>query len=444
MAHAHGEPNYLACRCTVPGMEKRGLVLRWTIVIGVVACFMVDLHLTRHYGGIDLRDKVVGSRSLMEGRSLYYNPWRPGDPERLADPMLPPGTAMTRYTGTPFQALLMAPVAALPFGEGRMAWLVIQYALLIGSVLFTARAFGRDDPARQAVVAAVVLLLFVACQSWRLHVERGQVYVLPMAVLALLFVALKARREVATGVLIAVLVLIKPTNAIIAAPLLLVATWRTWAGAAGFTALMAGAFALLAGGLRAWAEYFAAMRAWNSLPDPSEPPVVEGANYTYPSVIEGMAGLDAHHAMEFENGSIPAILHVLGLDIPAWTPWALLVALLLGIVLVAGRRLRRLPAWDLLLLGFCCWVLFMLFLRVPSFDYQVVVWAAPLVVLLLSHGKQPLAWNVLALAAAALLLGALSLLPVNVLLAEAIMLGLVGQVLWKGLRAPSRPLVQAE
>ncbi len=56
MAHAHGEPNYLACRCTVPGMEKRGLVLRLTIVIGVVACFMVDLHLTRHYGGIDLRD----------------------------------------------------------------------------------------------------------------------------------------------------------------------------------------------------------------------------------------------------------------------------------------------------------------------------------------------------------------------------------------------------
>ena len=426
---------------------SRSTVLLLVAAAALLASFAIDLHLTRHYAGVDLRDKVVGSRSLLEGRSLYFDPWRPGEAEELADPMLPLGTTLTRYTGTPFQALLMAPLAKMPFGTARLAWLLAQYALLLLALWTTARAYGPRGPQQVAVLAGV-LMLFLAARSWHLHVERGQVYVIAAAMIAGLFAAVAARRELAMGVLVAALVLLKPTYAVIAAPLLLVATPRVWLGGGGFLLGTAGVFALLPGGLRAWAEYRTAMQAWSGFIGRGEPPVTEAVQGAYPATIEGIAGLDGHHPMEFEDGSVTSILYAFGVELPGWAPWALFIAMALAVVLVAGRRLRRLPATDLLLLGFCGWTVLMWLLPVPRFDYQVVHWAAPLAVLLLTHRRRPFAWDLLATIAAALLLGAWPMLPVNVLLAEAIMVALVAVALWRrmaqdpvapdGVRAPAR------
>jgi len=142
--------------------------------------------------------------------------------------------------------------------------------------------------------------------------------------------------------------------------------------------------------------------------------------------------------MEFEDGSIAAILHAFGWELPGWMPGALFVLLVAGVMGLAGRRMKHLRPGDLLLMGFCGWTVLMWLLPVPRFDYQVVHWAAPLTVLLLTHTDRPFAWNALAVVAAALLLGAWPMLPVNVLMAEMIMVGLVGAVLWQRLNtAPS-------
>lgn len=390
-------------------------------ILFVLAAMAVDLHLTRKYAGVDLRDKLVAARSLMDGRSLYYDPWQPGQDERFADPMVPAGAVMTRYTGTPFQALVLAPLGMPSFTSVRIPWLLAQYALLLITVLTVWRAFGSGQHTGDLLALAVVLV-FVGSTSWRLHVERAQVYIMFAALLAGLFVALQQRRHMLAGALGAALILFKPTYAVLLLPLLLRSTPRMWVGGLSLAAVTLVIFSIIPGGLTAWKEYPAAMKTWSGYVGMGAPPSADPEAFTYPDTIEGMQEPTLHHPMEFENGSVAVLFHVFGMDLPGWLPYLALLIFLGGAFALHGQRLLRTEATDLLLLGFCAWTLFMMLLPVPRFDYQVVHWLAPLAVVLLLQRDRPMWWWLTAAMAGVMLLGGLAQLPVNVLIAEVLML----------------------
>src|SRR5690606_37366962 len=322
------------------GKEMR----KWVFALGLIAVgfsLAVDLHLTTKYGGVDLRDKIISARDLMAGRSMYYDPWQPGEPEQFADPSLTPGTVMTRYTGTPFQALLLAPIGLLPFGTARLAWLFLQYALLLGALLVVFRAFvpaqERSGPAWALWVLLLVVL--VASDSWRLHVERGQVYIIFAFLIAALFSALAARRDLLFGVVAMALVLLKPPALLVFVPLLLRQTRRMWAGAALLLLAATVAFLLLPQGLAAWPTYFAAMQEWGAYAAMGEPPVIHPGIFLYPETIEGLTNLGTSHDMEFEDGSVFVIFDALYTRLPEWTAYAS-VLLFFGVTALLFSRTR--------------------------------------------------------------------------------------------------------
>src|ERR1700733_6960386 len=76
-----------------------------TIVAVVVSC--VDL---RTYRGIDLRDRLVGSRVMLAGFDPYMFDWRPGMPEQWLDPIRG-DFQLHRLTKTPMTLWLYAPLA---------------------------------------------------------------------------------------------------------------------------------------------------------------------------------------------------------------------------------------------------------------------------------------------------------------------------------------------
>jgi hypothetical protein len=411
-------------------MKQRRL-LAFLAAMALLSSFAIDYSLTRKYGGVDLRDKVVGARSLMAGRSMYFHPWRPGEPERFADPMVPAGAEMTRYTGTPFQSLVLAPLGMLSFGSLRLPWLLAQYAVLLVAFLLVHRAFANDDDrSRRMLLAALVTLL--ASTSWRLHVERGQVYILFGALLAALFWSLKKERHILTGALAAALVLFKPTYAFLLLPIAIRVNGRMLAGGAGLMAIAAAVFALIPNGIASWGEYLDAMRAWSAMPGLGAPPSVHPNAFEYPGTIEGLGNLREHHKMEFENGSIAAVLlAVRGVALPTWAPWAAYALALAASAFALKGGLLRLPRTHLLLLGFLAWTILMVLLPTPRFDYQLVHWIAPGLFVLLSMKEPPLVIGALFLLAAALMVGAWSILPVNVLLAEALLIAACGWALLK-------------
>lgn len=411
-------------------MASTNAARKWALALGllaILASLAVDLHLTRKYGGVDLRDKIVSARDLLAGRSLYYDPWQPGEPERFADPSLPPGTTMTRYTGTPFQALLLAPLGQLPFGAARLAWLFLQYLLLAGALLAAFRAFVPGQDRGGVAGGAVVLLLVVlaASDSWRLHVERGQVYVIFAFLIALLFRFAAARRHLLLGMTAMLLALLKPPALLIFLPLVLRSTRRMWAGGALLLLLAAGAFALLPKGLAAWPEYASAMRAWGGYAATGVPPVVFPDKFTYPETIEGLRNLSDMHDMEFEEGSAYVILEAILFRLPPWTAYAGVLLYFTITAFLFRHRFRHFTRQELLLWGFTGWVAFMMLMPAPRFNYQFVLWAAPLCYLLLQVPHRSFLFRAGLLVAAILVLGGWSLLPVNVLLAEVALLALL-------------------
>ncbi|MBK8225682.1 MAG: DUF2029 domain-containing protein [Flavobacteriales bacterium] len=402
-------------------MSER-LLLRAAIGVLILFSMAIDFSLTRKYGGVDLRDKVVGARSLLAGRSMYFNPWKPGEDERFADPMVPPGATMTRYTGTPFQALAMAPLGMLSFGSLRLPWLLAQYALLLLAVITAHRALGNGDR-RTELIAGLVLVSVLASTSWRLHVERGQVYIGFAALIAALFWSLSKERHLLAGTLAVALILFKPTYAFLLLPLALRMNARLIAGGSMALIASAGLFAIIPDGFSAWGEYLEAMRAWSAMPGVGAPPTSDPGAFTYPALIEGLSNLRDHHAMEFENGSVAAVLiAVAGIELPSILPWAAYALVLGAAGVVLRKRFLSLPRAHLLLIGFMAWSVLMMLLPTPRFDYQVVHWIGPVLLVLHAWWGRPLLANALLAIAAVLVAGGWSVLPVNILFAEALLL----------------------
>lgn len=410
---------------------SRNKVLLLALALIALFSLLIDFHCTRKYAGIDLRDKLVGSRSLIAGRSLYFEPWRPGEPETFADPMVPAGAEMTRYTGTPFQALLTAPLAILPYKVARFAWLPLQYALLILAAWLAAMAVGQGTYERVRAIT-IVLAIMLASSSWRLHVERGQLYVLPAFLIACIFAATIKGRPLLAGVLETVLILIKPTYGLLLAPLIF--SFRPKYVTGGLITLGAATlcFAVIPKGFLAWQEYAQAMEIWQHGMEEGPKPPPGAIHFPYPSPIEGVTDPASSHPMSFQNGSILSILHGFGIMIPGWITAVTYAAFLAAGAVVLRKRLQRLGPVGLLLVGYCCWTVLMWLLPAPRFNYQAVHWVAPLVAVLISFPKKPYAWRVAAIITAALFLGAWKIVPLTYLLADMMMVGLTGWLLWKG------------
>ncbi|MFZ1694099.1 MAG: glycosyltransferase family 87 protein [Flavobacteriales bacterium] len=418
-------------------MSER-FMIRAVLATAILFSLVIDFSLTRKYGGVDLRDKVVGARSLMAGRSMYFNPWSPGEPERFADPMVPPGATMTRYTGTPFQALVMSPMGMLSFGTLRVPWLLAQYALLLLAIALAHRAFSEDGW-RMELITGLVLVAVLTSTSWRLHVERGQVYIGFAALIAALFWSLAKERHLLAGVLAAALVLFKPTYAFLLLPLVMRVNVRLVAGAAILVVTCVGVFAIIPNGLASWGEYLEAMRVWSTMPGVGAPPSANPDAFTYPATIEGLSNLRDHHAMEFENGSVAAVLiAVVGIELPGLLPWAVYAMVLLGSAIALRGRIMSMPRVHLLLLGFAAWTALMMLLPTPRFDYQLVHWIAPALLLLHAWRERPMASAALLAIAGVLVVGGWSVLPVNILLAEALLLVACGWMLMGKQRAMLR------
>ena len=264
------------------------------LILGAVVTavgFVVDVNYTLKDGSADFRPRVVGYRLMINGHDPYRFLWQPGMSTGLIDPYLPPGQSLTRTTVTPTTLFLNAPIDHLPYKQQQVAWLVAQWALFLGMLFLTGRTMAADD---RLTFWAVCLLLVGGSYAWRLHVERGQIYV----VFAFLFacviaLALRARplSTVAAGIVLGVLIAMRPTSAFVLIPFVLAFRWRfvlaSMAGCACAVALPALVF-----GASIWRQYAEGMSAQALLHvgGPLEKwGVGAHAAFSYPAVIDGIS-----------------------------------------------------------------------------------------------------------------------------------------------------------
>ena len=158
-------------------LEKISLGVGLLLTFIVLLVSLVDVN---RYAGIDFRNRIVGARVMLTGQDPYTFAWQPGMPLELLDPCHDP--QVHRLTAPPPTLLLYALIAPLPYQTERLVSWLCEWLALIASVVLLARAIPEHRQRILFLLAA--MYFFVLSGFWRIHVERGQVYVFHLLLLS--------------------------------------------------------------------------------------------------------------------------------------------------------------------------------------------------------------------------------------------------------------------
>ena len=311
---SHSRPNN-------PNATSQLGALALLILALVVSAHMIvmDLRNTLLYGGTDMRGHVVGARLLARGLDPYNYLWTPGDPQQLLDPV------DFRVTLTPALLWMYAQVADLPYTTLRYAWFVGQWSILFVSLAVLARV---NSASKALVLFSAAVLVTAANPAWRLHVERGQLYVVWLAMLtaAYAFASRKTTRgELIAGGLIGMAVCMRPPLALLIIPMLLLRRQRL-AYASGTATVLFIAFFLVVARPTAWTSYLSTMLSTKSQ---NYQGATERPEISYPATIEGLANLKDTAEIHGVDASIRAVTETFTGTAPS--PPQLIAALLFAI-----------------------------------------------------------------------------------------------------------------
>ncbi len=324
--------------------------------------FVVDIKNVTLGGSIDLRNRVTGARVAADGEDPFTYKWAPGEPEEFCDVFNHAGWEMSKTTATPLVLALHAPFNGVGYGTQQWLWFLAQYGLLALGLL----AWWWLAPPEVRLVGASLVLAFCATASWRLHIDRGQIYVLYAAALlglAALGGVRKKAAAIAEGVGGALLIGLRPVLFGQFARPLARRRWDAFAGA-GAGLVLAAAVPMLFFGAGIFSDYKAGMDRHAELYLEEAKPERKGI--AYPETIEGIAIDDIAKSADIPFADT-SVYRRLSRELPpkvALATWALLM-------LAAGvTMMRRAETTDRLLWwAVAAWVALGDFL-VPAFRYN--------------------------------------------------------------------------
>ncbi|MCC6174685.1 MAG: DUF2029 domain-containing protein [Chloroflexi bacterium] len=237
---------------------------RGSLAVAVLAGLILCLTFVR-YSGEDHSDYatyVDAARTVLAGGRLYAKAlvWRDTG-YAILDPRLTP-TDVAPYVYPPFLALVLLPIAALPYTLGRLVWFTIAFGSIVGVGLVLAGfARPRSTPARFGLGLGLAVLIAVSYPSRRVLVF-GQVDTLALLLLVVGLAAFAVRRDLVTAIVIGIAIAIKPFLGAIVLLLLWKRAYR-----AAFLSCVVGGVLVLASfaplGIAALVDYRAVAVYWS-------------------------------------------------------------------------------------------------------------------------------------------------------------------------------------
>jgi hypothetical protein len=333
----------------------------------LLVSFIIDALNVAQGGSIDYRNRITGARLLAAGINPYTYKWSREEPEIYCDPYNNPQLPVSKTTATPAMLVLTMPIdAALPYRIDQYFWMAAQWLLLLGTTWLWWQRCPLFWP-RALLIAFATGFTYTA--AWRLHVERGQSYVLLLFFFAVWLAGTLSPKwpRFLTGLAAGLLMTLRPPFVLLF-PFLI---WKERGQIAGVvTGLALGLILPLCFSHSAWTDYFSAMQTHSYLyrsdidPAPGQHP--------YPATIEGIPTdtLANYVAIPYADFSAHALLRWFDAE-----PFPALPVVLFGLLLFAAwcwwARYQPLVRQ---LLGLAVWMfLFDLFLPAYRDSYNDVL-----------------------------------------------------------------------
>ena len=356
-------------------------VLLIFVIFLSISGFLEDLKNTFQYGGVDLRNRVVGARLLRREIDPYFYKWQTGDPLELLDPRDKAENEVNMVTVPPSLLLLLSPFAEVRYDIQRVVWFVIQWLLLLLSVFLIAETAGDEDTKK--MVWLLSLFFIGSSFFWRLHVERGQIYIFYTALLSVIYHLEKKHKstKIGSSIILGIAVILRPTLIFMTIPFLLYKRWKLIRGTI-YGGLTAFSLSLILAGWKVWQSYFSAMKIHGAIHLSD----IHYAASSYPhSNIEGIGNLYGLANIPIFDSSIQELLKSLGIILPGYV---LLIAFLLlvvcGVAVVRKKKIR-LTNDQQFLAGLLLAFLVDFFLPAPRFPYNNVMFLPILAILVLEQ-----------------------------------------------------------
>jgi hypothetical protein len=238
-------------KCNLTGMQKSFLII--LLLIALVS-LLISLQDTYKYGSVDMRGRVVGSRLFWNGYDPYKFEWHPG----ISDRLLAPSQKYLGYNKTPYPPTLLTIYgisAWLPYKVQQWLWFFFSWAAMVGSILILTRTM-RAQKARYLFLV-LAIIFFVTGYFWRLHVERGQYYIILVLLLSIgIYYESKAdKSKLYCGMAFGLVASLRPTFILMLAFLWLFGR-RSTASWMAATMVFIFSLTLVIGGLQPWISYF--------------------------------------------------------------------------------------------------------------------------------------------------------------------------------------------
>ncbi len=329
------------------------------------------------YGGIDLRNRVVGARVLAAGKDPYSFRWQPGMSEQWLDPVQ--RGDIPRVTVPPTVLCLYQSIVWLPYGTLRLVHFGLEWAALLAAIAILAPTIpGRRWRVVFLIVAAATIALGAA---WRMHTERGQLYALHALLLAI-GVRSGMRSNLDSwraGIAFGLAIALRPNFAPLGLAFLVLGKYRT-AGGAIATAFAAIVLTLPWAGVSDWKSYMAmGDMYYRSMSLPEETPPEQGGpvdaeGFWFGSVIVDPSTPSSSFARFYAESRKRFGLPMINLGTTSKAAILGMTAVLIGL-LITGRHRRSPRVVLLLILAFLLDLEYFLPHRWP---YADVHWLVPL------------------------------------------------------------------
>ena len=363
------------------------LLLILAIIVSVFG-FYRDFKNTFIYGGIDLRPRVIGARLLLEGIDPYHYKWSPDDSELLLDPKDMPDKPMPRIGVTPAYLVLHLPAAKLPYKIQRIIWFFLQSLFLLLSISIFAKS--TDSKTKSKLIWIIGLLFISGNTFWRLHVERGQQYILFVFLITLAFWLSKRNFKYGTiiaGFIIGFTVTLRPPIILMGIPILIYKKWKLLIGS--IIGLICGiASPLILTDISIWNKYYSAMQFLGKTPHSFGSPWGESYQSIYNfKIIEGMDNLAKNANIGTDNSSLQAIFFdYLGIEITTNTLiLALISILLIIVVLLLVFYKKNISVSIVFLVGITLVFIAEFFIPAARYSYYNIIWLIPLALIIINH-----------------------------------------------------------
>ena len=334
--------------------------------------FLQDLENSANYGGIDLRNRVVGARLVKANYDPYFFKWNENYSDFFLDPRDHPNLSVSRVTVPPTILMIHSIFSNLPYKFQRYLWTVIQWLLIIFSIFFFSRS--EKDKIKSKLIWIVSLFFIAGSFIFRLHVERGQIYILYVFLFALSYYFYNSNfkiNKLLSGIIMGYVSALRFPMIIVGLPFLLYKRWKFIFGQViGFVIGIIISFSFA--GYEIWKSYFKAMPIHGKVHNG----IIKITTERYPYIdIEDMKNLWIWARLPISDSSIQGIARkYFGIQISSNILLISLVVCIIFLIVLFFRINKRYKTNNFLFLYSISIILISeLFLPAARFSYSNVI-----------------------------------------------------------------------